>query len=484
MDTPRGLDDAADVGFVFCIASVEAAAPADYRQERMRRYLAQHGEPHVNVDDRRFLRMIAPAPTAPLADSASHPEISEAVRQQHAVRMACALRSVDRDTPLLTGETVERDEFTFLTGPFNGCPERTAVLRRTTSYAELLYLFSGATVDSAGRLLLAGPPSSAVPAAGTFAAEAFAISPASVATTIAQGVASGMLSAVGGAIAGQILNAVFPPGVPSYFDQVYEEMKRIVGDQLQQATIDQVDGAINNIKLHLATEYQPARQGKDLSRVEDRKFLFDLLQKYETTYLSGPGGMLGTLMDEKYAKLGLGVFLLGAGLHLALYQEMANVDPSNTASSGSFLGPLESSYGRPNSGTIAATAAQYATFAEGVWPQLLADRAAKIHEAEGTLCAFGDTTGASCRYYAWFRDDLDPGSEYLPGQVPSDANQVNTVVEAPTDKKGNNPGRDALMQEYRAYGAQKAQELTDSLSDPPSIVASWRQLVTTPIKVS
>src|SRR5262249_17521636 len=154
---------------------------------------------------------------------------------QHELRIACALESVNRDTALLDGETIERDDFTFLTAPFNGCPERTPVLRRTTNYGELLYLFSGVAIDDTGRLAFRKP---AVYRGRRLVKASGAITPASVATAIAKGIAGGMVSAVGGAIANAILEKIFPPGVPTYFDKVYDEMKRIVGAQLQRATID------------------------------------------------------------------------------------------------------------------------------------------------------------------------------------------------------------------------------------------------------
>lgn len=496
MQTDQLLDNVTNVGFVFCIAAEKPSAPAGYRAERIQSYLTHHGETQVDTGSERFLRMIAPLPPAPLADAASHPDLSEAVRRQHEARIACALRSVDTETPPLTGETVEKDEFTYLTAPFNGCPERTAVLHRTTSYGELLYLFPGVTVDSAGRLLFQAPSSPGrsrvvpLPFEAAFLASASGVAPpvtaalGSVATTIAEGIASEMLSAVGGAIVGSLMEEIFPPGVLSYFDQVYEQMKEIVGAGLQQTTIEQIDGAINSIRDHLDTEYRPARQGKDLNRLEHRQSLFSLLQKYEATYLSGPGGMLGTLMADKYAKPGFSAFLLGAGLHLVLYQEMANVDPSNRASSGEFRGPLESSYGRPGNGTIALSAARYAGFAEKIWPQILADRAGKIYRKEGIRCAAGDISGGSCRSYVWFRDNLEPGDAYVPGTWPSKDNRVNEIIQTREDKDGNSPQRDQLIKRYDAYVKRKLEELTRSLSDPAAIAASWRQLVTTPIRVS
>lgn len=429
------LDETTNVSFIFCIAATKQGAPDNYCVERMRSFLLHDGKTQVDTDGASFLRMIAPVPSAPLADTASHPVVSGAVERQHQMRIACALRSVDTETPLLNGEVIERDTFTFLTKPFNGCPERTAVLQRTTNYGVLLYLFDRVTVDPDGRLMLeAHSPDfqharypelrtdassiamSALPELQLFAKPLGE----SLATSFAKGLATKLLSSVGGviasSIAGGILDALFPPGVPSYFDEVYAQIEKIVDAGLQQSTIELVNGAINSIDSHLVTEYGPARLGKDLKRLEDRVFLFTLLQKYESTYLTGPGGMLGTLMQDRYAKPGLGVFLFGASLHLALYQEMANVDPSNRDGSGEFRSPLESSYGLPGTGTVAATASKYAEFVDKVWPLLVKDRSAKIQLKKKRVATQTSTLGAAFESYGWFRDDLSPGSKLLRGR--------------------------------------------------------------------
>jgi hypothetical protein len=485
METNQDLHNATNVRFVFFIGSAKPGAPANYRMERMRLYLARNGVRQVDTSHERFLKMTAPVVPVPLADRASHPVVSEAVKRQHNAHMTCALRSIERETPLLDGETLERDDFTFLTEPFNDFPKRTVVLQRMTNYGELLYLFPGVTVDPAGRLLFQEPPTPrSTTARPMLSVRAEGITIASVTTYIAKGIADGMLSAVGGAIAGAVLDELFPPGVPNYFDEVYEEMKRIVGAELQQETIEQINGAINNIKRDLTTEYRPAKQDKDLNCLEDRQFLFTLLQKYETTFLSGPGGMLGILMAENHKKAGFGVFLLGAALHLALFQEMANIDPGNKGRDGVFRSPLESSYGRPGTGTVAINAVQYAEFAGKIWPQIRADREAKIHQNEGNLVLFVTDCGSSVGYYAWYRDDLSPGDESLPDfRLTAKDKKVNEVVLAEADKHGNNPAQTQLIQHYQTYTAQKVQELTTSLNNPDAIISAWRQLATTPIKV-
>ena len=250
MESSSALDDR-DVPFWFCVLSVTAAAPVDYRTEKVRQYLAANGQADVDATSAAFLLMTTPPQTARLADPAAHPEVSEAARRQIDTRAACARRSIDRQTPLLSGETVEREELTFLADAFNGNRAGTAAIRRTTNYGTVLYVFEGVMVADSGRLAFDQPSEPEAPDAALVVA---AISVSDVASFIGKNLASGMVSAVGGAIVGLILDKIFPPGVPSYFNEVYDQIKRIVGAELQQTTIDQVNGAINNIKLHVSTE--------------------------------------------------------------------------------------------------------------------------------------------------------------------------------------------------------------------------------------
>jgi hypothetical protein len=46
---------------------------------------------------------------------------------------------------------------------------------------------------------------------------------------LAMSVVTGMASAVGGAIANYIIDQIFPPDVPSYFDKIYQRMSELMG---------------------------------------------------------------------------------------------------------------------------------------------------------------------------------------------------------------------------------------------------------------
>src|SRR5262249_2032989 len=130
---------------------------------------------------------------------------------------------------------------------------------------------------------------------------------------------------------------------------------------------------LGNVQNAISSEYRPRKAQSDLNLETNRRDLYGLLQKYDNTFLSGSDGMIGTLMDPAYAQESFPVFLLGAGLQLAVYQEMSVVDPVRNAQ-GKWPSPLESSYGKPSTGTVALTAQRFATHARQTWAKMLQGR--------------------------------------------------------------------------------------------------------------
>ncbi|WP_434729053.1 hypothetical protein [Pseudomonas soli] len=475
MQAAKELDQVTNVSFLFGIAKVQAEAPPDYARKHLLRYLAEYGE--QGVDEERLQQMTRLMAAIPLTSADTLPTLRDSVLRQHAARTACIRQAVERQTPLLEGETLLEESFAFLGKPYNGCRVRSVALLRTTNYGQLVYLFKDVVVGQDGQLLFieaVGPVSS--PAADLELSSTDVV--AAAFGELGGKLATSLASAVGGAIGKALFEQAFPPGVPSYFDQVYVELKRIVGGELQQSLIDSIDGSIKSIQQHLETEYLPAKESLDLTLLEDRKQLFALLQKYETTYLSGPGGMLGTLMNERYAKLGFGVFLIAAGVQLALFQEMAFVDPNGLGRDGTLRSPLQSSYGQPKTGTVARAAKMYAEFAAELWPRIIKDREAKISHDVRNMCAPGDTGGTSCHRYGWLDDELER-SVLLPCTWKT---KVTLYRVCDGDKSGKNPNLDFMNERFANYPVERVEALRKSLGVPETIIEQWRSLIETPVR--
>lgn len=168
-------------------------------------------------------------------------------------------------------------------------------------------------------------------------------------------------------------------GPPSYFAEIYDVIRSIVRSELDQDSKQAIDAAAKNVMNALDHEYYPRKKCADLTNAFHRKDLSELLHKYDQTFLSGPSGMLSKL--EANPQLGLDAYVIGAGIRLTIYQEMALVDP--------FLGApgqwCKSSYGLPRNGTVAKFSDHASKFAVEAYRQIEASRRRAIGTRAGQL---------------------------------------------------------------------------------------------------
>ena len=267
--------------------------------------------------------------SVPIAQPDAFYKITSQQEAEIEARKRCVLATLLRESPLLEGETVQEDLFTFLQGPFDTLKPNTVVLRRTTNMSEAFYILDDVQVVD-GNLVFIEP----APVPRTAVSDASRVVRASArikfdAMSIAKRLGGGLVDGIAGTIGGLIFEAIFPPGVPDYFDDVYKEIRNIVKQELTSALIDNINGRINGVVAWTQNTYKPRKESgasrKDLSDMVDRQV--ELLYN-EAVY---------TLMEERYAKPGVAVFTIAAGVHLALMQEQALVDPQQ-------MDPEKSSY--------------------------------------------------------------------------------------------------------------------------------------------
>lgn len=444
---------------VVCIGDVRATATPNYQQEKLLLSMkTQHPDRELLPEDLQAAS--SPPPPISIASPDKLPRLHDQQREAIDRFVQCALGKIETNYPLLAGESVEGDFASFLTEPLLRFPAGTAVIKRTTNMADLYYVITNVKVDEQGDLLRREPPPR-MPRAGGPEGE-------SLPAKLAMSVVTGMASAVGGAIANYIIGQIFPPDVPSYFDKVYQKMSELIGQGLQQDKIESVNGALNTIKDHLQDEYGIARRQANLEDEGDRAMLFNLLQKYDTGFISGPGGMLGTLQSEKYEQASFAVFLLGASLQLAIFQEMANVAPQKK--DGKWLKPNETSYGKPQAGTVAVTAQRYANYADRIWPKVIESRIKNIRTVE---------------YEA--NKHVVSGDVYweLHGKIDDNGTAMwNRQMNKNNEKDGSNPTRTQLKNDLETYKQQVTTKLTLTYSDPKAIASKWRELINQPIRLA
>jgi hypothetical protein len=428
----------------------------EYRREKAgRMFLAANDGAEPSAE--QLTGISQPVSGISIATAAQLPSLADEQKTEVHLRSQCLLENVDRMSQLLAGEKVEEDFFSYLTEPFDCLSASTVVLRRRTNLAELYYIVENVGITPQGELVLQG---SALPAPsrmmlrgelGSFAAK------------MGKSLASGLVSSIGGAIAGLIWDQLFPPGVPDYFNQVYEEISR----RLRADVAVHIKGALGNVQNAISSEYRPRRAGADLSLAKTRQDLFAMLQKYDSAFLSGSDGMMGTLMDQTYAEEAFPMFLLGAGLQLALYQEMAVVDPVPDAHN-KWLSPLESSYGRPKTGTTAVTATRLAAHARQTWTKMMEKRAAAFQIREYTYTSSGMYGGSISQTYIQY----------------SDGHVVEEVTLNCKKEDDDNKLRAGLRGRFEAYKNNTMAKFVDQYQHPESIYPEWEKLIDRPIALA
>jgi hypothetical protein len=441
---------------VACVRNVRDGASPDYRQEKLR--LAARRSGNGGPPPEELAAADAPAPPLSVAAAEEFPQLHAQQKEAIDRMIECAAGKVTEQYPLLEGESVESDFATFLTKPYFNFPEGTAVLRRTTNMAEVYYILTNVRVRDNGDLVRTIHEGRPMPRG---------FDPKKLATKAAYSLASSIASAVGGAFVSAFIEEFFPPGAPSYFDEVYEQMARITNKSIQEDKILSINGAINNVKQHLTDEYGVDRKTADLENEGDRERLFNYLQKYDSTFLSGPGGMIGALQNPSYEVVGFSVFLLAASLQLAVFQEMASV-VRQKGRDNKWLKPHETSYGKPREGTVAITARRYAEYAEATWPKVRDARVKNIRWE--TYEANKRIIGGDVSWELWGRI-VDNGEYKWPRQI-----------EKQKEKDGSYPTLDHLKRDEGAYKDEKLQELTAAYNDPKAIAGLWRKLIDQPTR--
>lgn len=415
-------------------------------------------------------------------------ELSEAIQ--------CVKRQIDAMWPLLAGELVALDAFAYIGKGWEGLEAGTAVMVRKTDRATLFYILENVRVDPAmGKVRFIKTDRLSSSAATGGEREAIALGaalasslPKSIAVDVAKKIADQMAKdaikafagnltqlaggVVAGAIAGAIvsgfLDLLFPEDKKSTLDAYFEGLQAILAQELERETTDTIAGVFANLRAEIINVYAPARLQSDLSKEIDRKNLYEYhLAKYGDAFFLGPNGMLGTLMDEKHRLSCFPIFLLGASLHLAILQEIANVDPTNRAPD---FNPLQSSYGLPKTGSVANYAKQYADFADMVWPLMRKRRTERVTYHTGVQPIFRHFI-----HYGYYVDE-----------AVSDAWLGRINFEYDTDKNGNQTprpghGPDDVKRDMQNYINANLQELEDSIPQRKAIVESWRGLVDKPL---
>ena len=374
----------------------------------------------------------------------------ESSKQQYDSKVECFFRNAGKGlkTTLQENETVELERFTYLETPFKFFPKYTPVFLRRTNLAEYCLINTGYLVrfsqaenqdqtQQGSELIYYEAPT---PTPFVF--------PRGGITSIAKFLAEGLLLGVAGKVGVLIFSEIFPSGTTDYFDAVYAEIEKIVHQELTENTIAAVNGQINAMTFWVATIYTNAKESGTLSKEE----LTELIQPRAPQIAIE---LVGTLMDKRFAKPGVCVFMIAAGIHLSILQELAFVDP-NAASPG------VSQYVN----TIRDYAEKYANHAISTTNAIMTSRLGMIKPSDKYEYIDG------IRYYFYsFRD-------HFTGYYKSWTEYCDSKGCHHTDSESN---RDEAMRKYK-QDTERA--LTGKMQDPVATANEWLKLKTQPLPQS
>lgn len=373
------------------------------------------------------------------------------------VRRRCALQGLREEAPLIDGEVIVDDQFSVLAEDWDELPAGTAMLRRRTNRAVIYYVFPDWRFDSDGGLVWTDPPQALLdPKLLEAPAPREMPKMAGLAALGVMDLVLPIAKALGGAIAGKagtfILEAIFPPTPPSYFDEVYKQVARVVGVELKQHDIDLISTRLNALLDWQRRVYNP-KNPRAITDRREREKLFDQIEA-EIRKLDDA---IAILRHPKWSRPGFTVFSLAGGVYLALCQEAALMDYHDT-------NPSKSSYYK----TIQLTAADFANSLESTLAEILALRRDGVRLEHGNHNIRLSGKNYMFRTYHFY----DPANGKKGPVRKSTKKDSKTIVGDPFG---------AATKDMANYRAKLSSVLEQELGSPTQVIAHWRALIKRPL---
>ncbi|MET0625060.1 MAG: hypothetical protein ABW250_19095 [Pyrinomonadaceae bacterium] len=305
-----------------------------------------------------FASGAGPGPYVPLPlmdSSAILRDLPEEARRTFRYRSLMLEKALRWAYPLAIDEELSEDglSVTCLSEALMEYPRGTIAVRRETNLCEIVFLDQEFTFDIDGKELLDARPEYSTETLAGAEAEEFAFGWA----TLGMGIAKSLLGAIAGKIGSAIFAKFFPPGVPPYFEQVYEEFRKIVKQEIEENAIKLLVGEVGAVQAHMSAYAQHMLAGNRDAAQQD------IAQAWNRS-------VLVTSKLLQFPVAGLGPFLTAGGLHLALLQERALSDQT-------VKDPNESSWAK----IYVERAGAFISYAESQPDKIVSARAAQITPA-------------------------------------------------------------------------------------------------------
>jgi hypothetical protein len=335
-------------------------------------------------------------PSLALVDAGDFPALDQAQQTEIDIAKRCARMRLVVESPLVDGEEVVEDAFTYLKEPFVDCPAGTGALHRRTNMADLFYIFDNVVIDN-GKLVY---PQEEVPELPAVVPRVAAGLDFDIGKLVKE-----LLGKAAGAGGGAIGSLVFKLVMKEIFGQEDDTAKfvsavqKVVREEIVSDRIDLINGRIEGTLLFMTNDYQERKKRADLSKVHDREELLHVLDQYSERFY---GEVMGVLEQDSYARKGLKSYQIAASMHLILTQEQALVDPKS-------MNPKQSGFAQ----TLSRNARHYREHVEGTFDGMVNERLAKIGsmEAVDTRCYKWGCKSEKVGW-AWFDSEAHEGRTF------------------------------------------------------------------------
>jgi len=374
--------------------------------------------------------------------------ISNSMQKEYDTKTKCFFDNQSlADRPfLLVGEEIVSERFTFLEKRFKRYAEGTCAFVRKTNFAEYCFIVPGhffmhSKLRDASCKCLIRIEEPELPKSR----QTRQTSVKDIGKLMGEGLLGGLM----GNIAASIFGAIFPTDMTTFFDMVYKKIEELVQKELTQVIIDQINGRILGTETWVTNTYIPMRDSTNYSGDFLTKRLLDEENDLATE-------VIGPLRTDPFAQPGICVFMIGAGMHLAILQELAYIDEKVEAAADSAF--VES---------IKKWAKDYADFAKATTNSILDQRLDLIiskhddfHDADGTVY-----------YEYWMYDSYDQtsGEHYM------------WYMDVKGDLHGDLDYSEHVQSDIEARKKSVRADLLESMGDPIAIADDWLKLVDKPL---
>lgn len=215
-------------------------------------------------------------------------------------RQACGIKEVNAAYPLVPGEVLESDHYTYLKEPFGDYQKYTPVLIRNTNMCEAYFIFRHAVWNEKSVNFLNADEISSREERASLTLDAKGFEPASLVMELLKGFFNKM--------GVKVFDSLFP----TFGDVDYDRINNLIRSENTRTAIQSLCGEILGIESILKNLYPIC---------SDKRAMIE--QQIATTYT-----VQGKLLQEDCKLVGFSVYMDCVVLLLALYQELILVSPA------------------------------------------------------------------------------------------------------------------------------------------------------------